>query len=44
MLKLARHVTLRQLQIFEAVGRLKNFSRAAEELFLTQSTVSEIPR
>ena len=40
MLRLARHVTLRQLQIFEAIGRLKNFSRAAEELFLTQSTVS----
>jgi DNA-binding transcriptional LysR family regulator len=40
MLKLARHVTLRQLQIFEAIGRLNNFSRAAEELFLTQSTVS----
>lgn len=40
MLKLARHVTLRQLQIFEAIGRLKSFSRAAEELFLTQSTVS----
>lgn len=40
MLKLARHVTLRQLQIFEALGRLKNFSRVAEELFLTQSTVS----
>jgi len=40
MLKLARHVTLRQLQIFEAIGRLKNFSRTAEELFLTQSTVS----
>lgn len=40
MLKLARHATLRQLQIFEALGRLKNFSRVAEELFLTQSTVS----
>ena len=40
MLKLARHVTLRQLQIFEAIGRLKNFSRVAEELFITQSTVS----
>lgn len=40
MLKLARHVTLRQLQIFEAIGRLKNFTRVAEELFLTQSTVS----
>jgi len=40
MQKLARHVTLRQLQIFEAIGRLKNFTRVAEELFLTQSTVS----
>jgi len=40
MLKLARHVTLRQLQIFEALGRLKSFTRVAEELFLTQSTVS----
>jgi DNA-binding transcriptional LysR family regulator len=40
MLKLARHVTLRQLQVFEAVARLRNFSRAGEELFLTQSTVS----
>jgi DNA-binding transcriptional LysR family regulator len=40
MLKLARHITLRQLQVFEAVARLKNFSRAGEELFLTQSTVS----
>lgn len=40
MLKLARHVTLRQLQIFETIGRLKNFTRVAEELFLTQSTVS----
>jgi len=40
MLKLARHVTLRQLQIFEAIGRLKSFTRVAEELFLTQSTVS----
>lgn len=40
MLKLARHLTLRQLQIFEALGRLKSFTRVAEELFLTQSTVS----
>ncbi|KPJ94042.1 MAG: LysR family transcriptional regulator [Gammaproteobacteria bacterium SG8_11] len=40
MLKLVRHVTLRQLQVFEAVARLRNFSRAGEELFLTQSTVS----
>ena len=40
MLKLARHITLRQLQVFEAVARLRNFSRAGDELFLTQSTVS----
>lgn len=40
MPKLVRHITLRQLQVFEAVARLRNFSRAGEELFLTQSTVS----
>lgn len=40
MRKLARHTTLRQLQVFEAIGRLRSFTRAAEELFLTQSTVS----
>lgn len=40
MFKLARRATLRQLQVFEAIGRLKNFTRTAEELFLTQSTVS----
>jgi DNA-binding transcriptional LysR family regulator len=40
MRKLARHATLRQLQVFEAIGRLRSFTRAAEELFLTQSTVS----
>jgi len=33
-------VTLRQLQIFEAVVRLKGFTRAGEELLLTQPTVS----
>ena len=37
---LIRHATLRQLQIFEAVVRLGSFTRAAEELFLTQPTVS----
>jgi len=37
---LARHATLRQLQVFEAVARLGNFTRAAEELFLAQPTVS----
>lgn len=35
-----RHTTLRQLQIFEAIVRLGSFTRAAEELFLTQPTVS----
>jgi len=37
---LIRHTTFRQMQIFEAVVRLGNFTRAAEELFLTQPTVS----
>ncbi len=37
---LARHTTLRQLQVFEAVARLRSFTRAAEELFLAQPTVS----
>lgn len=35
------HVTLRQLRSFEAVARLKSFSRAAEELHVTQPTVSK---
>lgn len=34
------NVTLRQLRVFEAVGRLKNFTRAAEELHLSQPAVS----
>ncbi|MCK4743129.1 MAG: LysR family transcriptional regulator [Sulfuriflexus sp.] len=34
------HVTLRQLRVFEAVGRLKNYTRAAEELHLSQPAVS----
>lgn len=37
---LARYATLRQLQVFEAVARLGSFTRAAEELFLAQPTVS----
>ncbi|MGV6826677.1 MAG: LysR family transcriptional regulator [bacterium] len=37
---LIRHATLRQLQVFEAIFRLGSFTRAAEELFLTQPTVS----
>ncbi len=37
---LIRHVTLRQLQIFEAVVRLGGFTRAAQSLHLTQPTVS----
>jgi LysR family transcriptional regulator, low CO2-responsive transcriptional regulator len=34
------HVTFRQLKVFEAVARRLNFTRAAEELHLTQPTVS----
>ena len=37
---LIRHATLRQFQVFEAIFRLGSFTRAAEELFLTQPTVS----
>ncbi|HHI92437.1 MAG TPA: LysR family transcriptional regulator [Gammaproteobacteria bacterium] len=37
---LIRHVTLRQMQIFEAVVRLGGYTRAAKELHLTQPTVS----
>jgi len=37
---LIRYATLRQLQIFEASVRLGSFSRASEELFVTQPTVS----
>lgn len=35
------HVTLRQLRAFEAVARLGSFSRAAEEMHVTQPTVSK---
>lgn len=34
------HVTMRQLQVFEAVARHLSFTRAAEELHLTQPAVS----
>ena len=34
-------VTLRQLATFEAVARLRSFTRAAEELHVTQPTVSK---
>ena len=37
---LLRHLTLRQLQIFESIARLGSYTKAAEELFLTQPTVS----
>jgi len=36
----ARRASLRQLQVFEAIARLRSFTRAADELFLTQPTVS----
>ncbi|MEO6976093.1 MAG: LysR family transcriptional regulator [Gallionella sp.] len=35
-----KNATLRQLKVFEAVARNLNFTRAAEELFTTQPTVS----
>ncbi|RJQ49400.1 MAG: LysR family transcriptional regulator [Gammaproteobacteria bacterium] len=35
-----RHATLRQLKVFEAIARHLSFTRAAEELHLTQPTVS----
>jgi len=35
-----RHSTLRQFEVFEAIARLGSFTRAAEELYLTQPTVS----
>jgi LysR family transcriptional regulator, low CO2-responsive transcriptional regulator len=35
-----KNVTLRQLKVFESVGRHLSFSRAAEELHLTQPAVS----
>jgi len=34
------HLTLRQVEVFNAVARLKNFTRAAEELHMTQPAVS----
>ncbi len=36
-----KHFTLHQLQVFEAIARSGSFTRAAEELFLTQPTVSQ---
>jgi DNA-binding transcriptional LysR family regulator len=35
-----RHITLRQIRIFESVARNLSFSRAAEDLHLTQPAVS----
>lgn len=37
---LARNATLRQLQVFESIARHNSFTKAAEELHLTQPTVS----
>jgi len=35
-----RHSTLRQLEVFETIARLGSYTRAAEELYVTQPTVS----
>ncbi|MDG6773476.1 LysR substrate-binding domain-containing protein [Thiomicrorhabdus sp. ZW0627] len=37
---LIRHASLRQIQVFESVARNLSFTKAAEELYLTQPTVS----
>ena len=34
------HITIRQLQVFESVARHLSYTRAAEELHLTQPAVS----
>ena len=34
------HVTIRQIEVFNAVARLKNYTRAAEELHMSQPAVS----
>ncbi len=36
-----KHATLHQLQVFEAIAKHGSFTRAAEELYLTQPTVSQ---
>lgn len=36
-----KRVTMRQLEVFDAVARLKSFSRAAESLHVVQPTVSK---
>lgn len=38
--KFMLHITFRQLKVFESVARNLSFSRAAEELYLTQPAVS----
>jgi len=39
-MKLSRQLPLNALRVFEAVARLQNFTRAAEELGMTQTAVS----
>ena len=39
-MKRMRNATLRQLQIFESIARLGSYTAAANELFLTQPTIS----
>ncbi len=39
-MKFMKNASLRQLQIFESIARLGSFTAAANELFLTQPTVS----
>lgn len=41
--RLARRISLRKLQVFEAIGRLPGYTRVAEDLHLAQLTVSMTP-
>ena len=36
-----KHATLHQLKVFEEVARSGSFTKAAEEMFLSQPTVSQ---
>ena len=40
MYNISMHLTLHQLKVFESVARLLSYTRAAEELFLSQPAVS----
>ena len=41
MLRMAVAITIRQIEIFQAVAREQNFTRAARRIHLSQPTMSE---